>query len=342
MAGSREESQETMSARLGIMVQPHRTGLGVQQWEFARHMAPSKVLITDLSKLHAANSRNEKVVTNTDWFNGYDRLTVDGIPNEAACRWLLEGIDVLFVVETPLNWDIFKWAREMGVKTVLQQNPEFLEYFMRPVPKPDLFLSPTKWMSKQVERVGVPTIYLPVPIATDRINRREITKANHFIHISGHKAYMDRNGTEIVKGARGHLRMSNITIYDQSMREVPDYWDLFARGDILILPRRYGGLSLQYQEATAAGMPVIITDRDIYANESPSIPILGHDRKQLQLKVVVDSWSASPYELAKKIDELMKKQSIEELSERSYQWSQKRAWSVLKYEYQRVFDELVS
>lgn len=329
--------------KIGCLVQNHRTGLGVQQWEFCRAVNPAKVLITDLSKLHAQNSRNQKRVTTTDWFNDYERMTVDGIPTDEQCKWLLEGIDVLFVVETPLNWAIFNYARLMGVKTVLQYNYEFLEYFLRPVPRPDLFLAPSPWYMENVRKFGE-VKYLPVPVATDRIKRREITQAKKFVHITGHKAHLDRNGTEIV---RQSIRFVNnpsveIKVHDQSRKECDNYWNLYDEGDVLLLPRRYGGLSLQLQEAAAAGMPVVVTEHDPYAKKDCTITVPGpYDHAELKLRTKIDSYSARPDVLGQTLDRLAD-QDITKLSDKAYAWAEKRSWDNMKKEYEKVFEVLVA
>lgn len=323
--------------KVGLIAQNHRTGIGNQTWDFARFMKPDKVLVTDLTKLHAQNSRNAKKVEATDWFSDYDRMTVDGIPNEEACRWLLEGIDVLFVVETPLNWSVFKMARQMGVKTVLQYNFEFLEYFIRPVPKPDLFLAPSLWNIERVKNFGQ-VQYLPVPIATDRLKRREITHANKFLHITGHRAHLDRNGSEIVEAAAMNSGL-DIVIKDQSKEEVPNYWDLYNEGDVLLIPRRYGGLSLQIQEAAARGIPSVVTRYDPYAGEPCGIAIPAPVHATARLRTSIQIHSATPGGLSQKLYEL-NGLDITEKSEQTYQWAQQRSWEAMKPKYLQVFERL--
>lgn len=322
--------------RIGIIGQNHSTGIGIQAGEFARNMGISKVLITDLAKLHAANSRNEKNVTYYDWFSGFERMTVEGIPDEQACRWLLEDIDVLFVIETPLNWEIFDWARQMGVKSFLQTNVEFLEPEIRPVPLPDVFLLPTPWMKSRVEKYGE-TIVLPVPIATDRLKRREITKANLFIHVGGYKAYMDRDGTEIVQHCGPYLGAGEIKIFNQAANEVEHYWDLYNEGDVMVLPRRYGGLSLKLQEAAAVGMPIIVTEKDPYAPEDCTVTVPGpYELEVIILRGSIGLSSADPERLGHTITELARRDSIEELSEKAYNWAQNRSWEKMIPKYQEV------
>lgn len=325
--------------RIGLIAQPHKTGIGIQCAEFARHMNPTKVLLTDLTKLHAQNSRNRKQVTNVDWFDSYNQRTVDGIPSEDDCRWLLNGIDVLFVVETPLTWGIFHWANELGVKSVLQTNFEFIEHFLRPVAKPDLFLAPSKWNMEKIKQFG-PVKYLPVPIATDRIKRREITRARRFVHVAGYKAHMDRDGTEIVMQAMRYIPNIDIRIYDQSETELPDYWNLYESGDVLVLPRLYGGLSLKLQEATAAGMPVIVSKHDPYAEEPCTIPIGGkYTQQTIKLRAEIDTFAASAEGLAETISDLYGR-DISELSQLAYSWAEERSWTVMRPQYEKLFKEL--
>jgi len=329
--------------RIGLIGQNHLTGIGIQSGEFARNMGVEKVLVTDLSKLHADNSRNAKRVTNKGWFNSFERMTVDGVPDERACKWLLDGIDVLYVIETPLNWEIFRWAREKGVKSCLAYNAEFFEYFNRPnIPKPDVFLAPTKWGIKGVSGFGK-VVEIPVPTAADRIKRRDITQARKFVHITGFKAHLDRNGTDIVKESMRSVGTSiEVKVFDQTKNEVEDYWDLYKEGDVLILPRRYGGLSLQLQEATMAGMPVIVTEHDPYAGEPSTVTIPGpYHHVRVNLRGSVDCYSASPQSLGQTITELSKG-SIKDLSDQAYEWAQARSWDALKPRYEELFEDLCS
>lgn len=328
--------------RIGVITQPHRVGAAIQAYEFCRHMHPERVLLTDLSEIHAINSRNAKRVSTVDWFDGYYHKKVKGMPSEEVCRWLLNGVDVLFVVETPLQWEIFKWAKEMGVKTVLQYNFEFFEYAQRSVPKPDLFLAPSPWNIDRVRQYGE-VKYLPVPIATDKIKRREITQARTFVHIVGHKAHLDRNGTEIVRQSIRYVKNKNIEIkiHDQSKNELDNYADLYNEGDVLLMPRRYGGLSLTIQEATSSGMPVVTTEKDPYAGEDCTITISPpYDQESLKLKAPVEAYSADPVELAKTIDYLSGLDSISHLSEKAYRWAEKRSWKNMEHQYQEMLEGL--
>lgn len=327
-----------MSIRCGLIAQPHRTGLGIQQMEFARHVHPEKVLVCDLAELHAKNSRNAKRVSTTNWFDHYPNRKVKGIPGELACKWLLEGIDLLFVVETPLNWEIFQWARERAVKTVLQANPEFFEYFERSVPKPDLVLLPTNWMKDEVAKFGIPTKVLPVPIATDVLEPREITTANQFVHIAGYPPYKDRNGTEIVKRAQN--MSAHMIIHEQSKKELPNYADLYKQGDVLVLPRTYGGLSLQLQEAAAVGMPIIVNENDPYAGEPCTITVKSLPKQRLKLKAEVDYYPTHPQDLANVINQLHGT-DISELSRKTREWANRRAWSTMGFSYLHEFKKLL-
>jgi glycosyltransferase involved in cell wall biosynthesis len=52
----------------------------------------------------------------------------------------------------------------------------------------------------------------------------------------------------------------------------PDYWKLYRDFDVLLMPRRFGGLCLPAQEAAAAGLALVMTDTS--PNQTwPIVPI---------------------------------------------------------------------
>jgi glycosyltransferase involved in cell wall biosynthesis len=267
--------------RLGLIARADNSGLGVQTWEFGRHMRPDKTLVIDVGHLHNPTEHCNKATFRDRHSNAtYHR---DWTPDAQLLRRFLHGLDVVFTAETPYNMELFKLARSMGVRTVLQYNFEFLPYLAQPyLPAPDMFAAPSMWRWDDVPLAN--KTFLPVPIATDRFDRRPFNSGQrHFLHVVGRPAVFDRNGTPDVLGALRHvksdirltlkcqdanylsqLRMSahvppNVELITDST-DVPNYWDNYSAGDVMILPRRYGGLCLPANEAIGAGMPVIMTD----------------------------------------------------------------------------------
>lgn len=326
--------------KIGLIAQDCNTGIGHQTWEFARAMNPHKVLVTDLNDIHRASGK--KVKNYPERFEAYDTRTVRPFGINEGIEWLLDGIDVLFVVETPINWDIFRLAKEKGIKTVLQYNHEFLEYFVHPeYPRPDLFLAPSRWNMEEVKQFGK-VEHLPVPIATDRFEGKPKKTAHRFLHIAGHKTFEDRNGTEVVLTA---IEMgSDITVRSQhegdryEANEVENYWELYEGYDVLVFPRAYGGLSLQLQEACAAGLVPLIGECDPYA------AMVGYKLSQYVGDTIVtrgqiQTHRVYPSALHEAYREL-KEQDIRQLSELSLAFADAISWKAMKPRYQKLLSDL--
>lgn len=264
--------------RLGLIARADNSGLAVQCLEFARAMNPDKVLVIDVGHMHNDTDHCNK---RTDLSRFPDATVVKGwLPDRATLKGFLDGLDVVFSAETFYNsMELAPLARRMGVRTVLQPNPEFLNRR----DAPDLWVPPTGWMWGTIPG---PKTLLPVPIATDRFSATPSSVdgdgASHFLHIAGRPAHLDRNGTEILLRSLDHITAEvTVTIRCQqggyvssllpglstkknvTLRidpgDVDDYWELY-QGDVLVMPRRYGGLCLPVNEALGAGMPVIMPD----------------------------------------------------------------------------------
>jgi hypothetical protein len=142
-----------------------------------------------------------------------------------------------------------------------------------------VFAAPSPWNVDRIDSGRCPIVWdLPVPVDPAGIPRREITGAKTFLHVAGRPAVKDRNGTldfiEIARrctdlGARWVLACQAPTreIIDAArdapvelLGDAPTPGGLYADGDVLILPRRYGGLCMPAREAVTAGMPVIMPE----------------------------------------------------------------------------------
>lgn len=278
----------TTNMKIGLLAFSTNTGLGYQTRDFYKNIMepevgmnyPHKVLIADISKLNG-------MPVDHSW--AYQPRITDGLPTNEECEWLVDGMDVIFVCETPLNPHLFAYANQRGVKTVLQYNYEFLNYLQKPdEAKPDVLAAPSFWGFKEItSKNWAEVTYWPVPIDIDRFTFREMQKVDTFAHIIGRPAHSDRNGTIIFLEAAKKLKEYNYVVYLQRPREgrtsehfmkvddaiiaakeagvkieviedVEDNAEMYKRGEIMVLPRRYGGLCLPMWEALAAGMPVIM------------------------------------------------------------------------------------
>ena len=181
------------------------------------------------------------------------------------------------------------------------------------------------------------TKYIPVPINREVCPYREVKQAKTFVHVAGVKLYEDRNGTEIVFKAIPLVQADvKFIIYTQHeiepelMALVQDdprvevrsenlsYGECWAEGDVSILPRRYGGLSLQLNEAMSSGMIPICTDiepQNTFLHHMSLIATCG-SKKVMTRGTEIDCYDVDPADLAAKIDELaiLPEESIIELS----------------------------
>jgi glycosyltransferase involved in cell wall biosynthesis len=257
---------------LGLIARADDTGLGIQTWEFARHMHPDRVMVIDISHL----KRN---TLHPDRFPG--ATIVHGFPDATDIEYFLDGLDVAFTAESTYGPLLLPTAERAGVRTVVQYNYEFLDERPEHGTAATVLAAPSSWHYDDVEHPG--KIMLPVPIATSRFPKRETTdRARRFLHVIGRPAIHDRNGTadlvqalrfvradiEVVFACQDRRYISDFTaevnfppnIKLTCLSEQANYWDLYRDIDALIMPRKFGGLCLPVQEALGAGIPVIMPD----------------------------------------------------------------------------------
>lgn len=258
--------------RVGLIARGEDRGLGNMTWEFFRHVQPDRTLLIDLGELargfemHADRYPNATIV---NWSGG-------ALPEDEVRAWL-EGLDVVYSAETFYDWDVCRWADEIGVATVLHVMPEFYRHHAEPaLPRPSAWWAPTSW---RLEHLSPETVVVPVPVALDRFEKPAPTNdIVRFLHVIGKRAAVDRNGTNAVVSASRSVRRKMLlrlatqdarlpalqsTRYatiERSSRGTDNYWDLYRHNDVLVIPRRYGGLSLPVQEAMAAGLAVMMPD----------------------------------------------------------------------------------
>lgn len=270
--------------RIGLLAFSTDTGLGRQTHEFYKHMKPAKTLLVDLSGMNNMQTHHDRFP---------DAQIVKNIPTCNDMAWLASGVDLIFVCETPLNYCLFEKAEAAGIKTVLQYNYEFLDYLNQEnLPRPSVLAAPTQWGMEHVKTHEIaPVVELFVPVNDESLRPREITVCRTIMHIAGKQAIHDRNGTELfIRAAlkcgdkfkfiiyaqwlddrtRRLIENAQQRIDLQLIENVENYEELYETGDVLVLPRKYGGLCLPQQEALASGIPVIMP------NISPNDSRLPH------------------------------------------------------------------
>lgn len=271
--------------KVGLVARAEDRGLGILCWEFARHVQPDRTLVVRHPATEAIG-----FAPRLDRYPGATVVTLEqtsdprvrgvaGALDPAVVRPWLDGLDVLYTAEVPYDWRLFDWCREAGVASVLHVMPESWRDDPA-LPRPDVVWAPTEWLA---DRLPADTILVPVPVAADRFDAypRPNPGTRTLLHRVGHRASGDRNGTgdvlAVLRRLGAPVRVIVATQDDRlhRPRTLPHhveltvetatrdpYWCGYDRADVLVMPRRYGGLCLPVQEAAAAGCALVLSDME--------------------------------------------------------------------------------
>lgn len=326
------------SMKLGIYCHATSGGLGVQTKRLAAMLSPHSVLLIDSS----AWSRNPE--QHPEWYAQFNGYKVKGFPNNRQIEKFLYGLTHVLVCETPFNYYLFERARQLGVKTYLQTNWEFLDYLNNPtLPEPDYFLMPSYWKLKEMRErfTSDRVIYLPPPIdpsefeAARLVNQHRIGQMK-LLHTIGTLAVHDRNGTLDLLNALEYARLEfSLTITSQ--HPLPAEYittdsrvtylignqaknsTLYTDYDALILPRRYGGLALSCNEALMSGLPVLMPDISPNNELLPSEWLYtATNTDTFQARTPIEVYSSDPKQLGEKLDSLLFL-NVNKLKEQAYE-----------------------
>jgi len=326
--------------KIGIICRDDNRGLGIQSWEFYKHLNPYKTLVIEFDGEQCFRERYKNA-----------RFCINRI-NDDDIDWLLDGTDIVLSFEHFYGDNILDKAKEKGVKTILQINYEY--YFGD---KPDLIIAPSLW---QYDYLPNPKVYLPVPINRELLPFKLRKKAKIFLHNTGNlKAGYDRNGTNIllkaiplVKSDVKFIIKSQVEterIKDKRVeyivKDEKNYWDCWKiDADIFIMPRRYGGLCLPLNEAMSVGMPIMMTDMKPQNEFLPKELLIKPDSfKPFNIASnYFEIANIKPEDIASKIDEVanMSSKHIQELSKWSDYIAEEWSWEKLLPKYLKVFKNL--
>lgn len=262
----------------GELVFSNNSGIGIQSRRLCYLIKPNRILAIDSSGF----SKNKK--QHWDWYANFQGIiTKHGFPTNREIDAFLKGLTRVFCIENPLNFYLLDECKRLGIKLYIQSNYEFCDHLNKNLTLPTKFLMPSYWMIDEMrKRFGDDRVmYLPPPI-----NPQEFTKAREcnfrrkgkkYLHIIGTLATHDRNGTlSIIESLRQSKGDFELIIRSQhelpkeymtedrrvkyEIRNSQEVADMYYDFDAVILPRRYGGLSLVCNEALMSGLPVIMID----------------------------------------------------------------------------------
>lgn len=345
--------------KLGLVAFANDSGLGAQTRRLTYMLKPDRLLVVDSTGF----SKNK--AQHLDWYDGFSGYTVKGFPTNAEVRKFMTGLTHLIVCENPLNFYMLTFALQKNIKVYIQSNYEFCDHLNRSLDLPFKFLMPSFWHVDTMKKLfGNDRVeYLPPPIdpnefreaREENFDRGEISKTNpQFLHIVGTLAAHDRNGTLDLLEAVRHTK-SNFTLTIRSQHQLPTEYliqdhrvryqvaniaeaqDMYKGFDAMILPRRYGGLSLTTNEALLSGLPVIMPDI------SPNNELLPKDwvveakkHSEFMARTTINVYQTHTKKLAQKIDWLTE-QNLDRMKSEAFEIGYDNfSITVLKPKYEEI------
>ena len=293
--------------------------------------------------------------TNYDWYKDpivFDKMPIVGRRVED----FLYEMDLVLCFETPFDWTFPLRCRRAGVKTICMP---MYEWF--PKDKVDVFdyyLSPS-----QLDMEYFPGSFFfqpPVDPSTWKLR----TTATTFVHNAGNVGSRNHKGTEELLAAIPFIksdisliiRAQNTDALGRLLDKYPidsrvtvtlgeiEYSELFATGDVYVAPEKYNGLSLPLQEAYAAGMLVVTTNRyptNTWLPNEPLIPVESVHRASISPSYFdFDECVVNPKTIAETIDAWYGK-DITEYSLQAKAWAESNSWAAKKATLTEIFNDCV-
>lgn len=358
--------------KVGSLVYATEQGLGILAKSFYDAGVLSEVLV--VRHQHRPNLGDT-------WYPKSEQINIKPF-NSRMAQLFCSRMDVMLFFETPFDWELITFCRSRGVKTVLMPMYECMPKMLPAYP--DMFICPSL-LDLQYYDKKQPTLYgsrfIQVPVDSS-IKWRQRTEAKVFVHNAGHGGLLGRNGyLELMESLRYVKSDAKFIIRRQFAEKEsyaqkllgPDrvkivdgtipYEDLWIAGDVFIFPEKFNGLSLPLQEARAAGMLVMATDRfpmntwlptkvktgcstqgtvDTKDDElNPLISAKGSIQAQISGRCnTFDESVIDPKDIAAKIDEWYGR-DISEYSLQGKQWAETMSWEVLKPQYDQALADLI-
>lgn len=328
--------------KVGLIVRGENRGLGLQSWEAYRHLQPERTLLVDMGELARGFAVHD------DRYPGAQRVCFDGhrFSDVDLVQDWLRGLDVVWTAETFYDWRIVDWAAAAGVATVCVINPEFWHDGRT---RPTATWAATRW---RWETLPADTRHVPHPVCADRFPLCRVgPRAGklRLLHIVGHRAAQDRNGTitlhQAVRRMRGEaeviirtqdvrlpaMRSTRTVTVKTELGGRSDYWSLYEDADLLVLPRKYGGLCLPVQEAMAAGLGVIMTDVEPQRSLWPVELVPARHRGNVRSPAgTIECWDADARALGRSLDALTaNREQVYALQRAATTWAREHTWEKL-------------
>ena len=301
---------------------------------------------------------NNRKKNHTEWYpEGTPMVSVRPFVGREASAFI-SCVDVVLFFESPFDWKFPERCRIAGVKTVMI--PMYEWWPTHPTHKFDAMISPSL-----LDKDYFPeSTFVPIPVDGQYWKQRYYAK--RFIHNGGGIGSREHKGTrqfleatKLVKSnaemvVRAQDRRALASIYQDVFKtdKRPDnltvesgsvpyeqLWD----GDVLVAPEKYNGLSLPLQEAYAAGMLVMTTNRypvNTWLPTRPLIPVYETHKVQVHNGYLeIDESTVRPEDIAAGIDGWYGGNIVEE-SLKGRIWAEENSWDVLKPVYLKELERV--
>lgn len=346
--------------KLGLIARCDNRGIAYQTWEFFRHMPVDRTLLVMMDDPAWPESperfTGDVVQIRSNLSPHLDRRGLD----EDTARRFLDGLDVVFAVETVYDWRLINWAHDARCKVVIQGNPEFYAHHRNPWPHPDLWVWPTPWMLDHPDLSATGGVVLPVPVPDDAIPLTEPHDGPlRVLHAAGKAATGDRAGTwEFIEALRGLRVPVDVTIVTQepalpaqvyvprsctarvTLDGVDDRWSMYRDQDVLVTPRKFGGLHLPAIEALASGLIVALPD--VSPNETWPGPRMRPSKGRIVRTPFggLQTVECRPDIVRAAITELADPATRQHEHTRAAEWVNENRWSKWRAEYERTWERV--
>jgi len=295
--------------------------------------------------------RHGRRPTHTEWYPGAPVLSDLTARALIEVDRVLDVVDAMLCFETPFLWEVFNRAREKNVRTFLMPMYECMPSRL-PV-EPDRYICPSLL---DLRYFPDRSVHIPVPV---KVKHQLRTRAKVFVHNAGNGGLRGRNGTdELLRAMRLVKSPAKLLLRSQVQRDWPPYPELLGKvtlttgvvpadslyeeGDVFVFPEKFNGLSLPLQEAHAAGMLVMATDRfpnNEWLPTDPLIKVSHYERSRVAARCVeFDEAILDPKDIAEKIDDWYDA-DITAYSEAGAEYAKENSWDVLKPRYLRALSE---
>ncbi len=325
--------------KIGSLVFATDQGLGVLGKQFY-----DAGVLTEVAIIHHGTRE-----PHLDWYPGAQYVNNLGLKGVQALKGFCQRMDVMVFFETPFAWELIPYCKSVGVRTVLVPMYECTPEVMPHVP--DAIVAPSELDLAHFSDGSLPcSRWLHVPAAPD-VRWRLRTKAKTFVHNAGHGGLKGRNGTaELIKAwdyvqspVDLIIRLQDVGRGDVTTNKAGgrmtvaygpvDRKALFTDGDVFVFPEKFNGLSLPLQEAHAAGMLVMATDRspnNKWLPTDPLIPVAEYRKNRVGVRFrEFDEAVVTPNAIAATIDKWYGA-NVERQSHTGLAWSIRNSWHQLK------------